>query len=83
MYDDVCHCYVNSKFTFLLTIYLVPVAQWIARWTSNPKVAGSNPAGDKLFCGVRRDAELGCLCYKQMFSNFLIKRGKSINQGSK
>ena len=25
----------------------VPVAQWIARWTSNPKVAGSNPAGDK------------------------------------
>ena len=24
----------------------VPVAQWIARWTSNPKVAGSNPAGD-------------------------------------
>ena len=24
----------------------VPVAQWIARWTSNPEVAGSNPAGD-------------------------------------
>ena len=28
-------------------VQLVPVAQWIARWTSNPKVAGSNPAGDK------------------------------------
>ena len=27
-------------------VQLVPVAQWIARWTSNPKVAGSNPAGD-------------------------------------
>ena len=24
----------------------VPVAQWIARWTSNPKVPGSNPGGD-------------------------------------
>ena len=27
----------------------VPVAQWIARWTSNPEVAGSNPAGDEIF----------------------------------
>ena len=25
----------------------VSVAQWIARWTSNPEVAGSNPAGDE------------------------------------
>ena len=24
----------------------VPVAQWIARWTSNPKVPGSNPGRD-------------------------------------
>ena len=24
----------------------VPIAQRIARWTSNPEVAGSNPAGD-------------------------------------
>ena len=23
------------------------VAQWIARWTSNPKVAGSSPAGGR------------------------------------
>jgi hypothetical protein len=22
-----------------------PVAQWIERWTSNPKVGGSNPSG--------------------------------------
>ena len=26
----------------------VPVAQWIARWTSNPKVPGSNPGGDAI-----------------------------------
>ena len=25
------------------------LAQWIARWTSNPEVAGSNPAGDDDF----------------------------------
>ena len=25
---------------------VVPVAQWIARWTSNPKVPGSNPGRD-------------------------------------
>ena len=25
----------------------VSVAQWRARWTSNPEVAGSNPAGDE------------------------------------
>ena len=28
---------------------VAPVAQWIARWTSNPKVAGSNPAVGILF----------------------------------
>ena len=27
-------------------IMKVPVAQWIARWTSNPKVPGSNPGRD-------------------------------------
>ena len=26
-----------------------PLAQWIARWTSNPKVAGSSPAGGIAF----------------------------------
>ena len=25
------------------------VAQWIARWTSNPKVAGSSPASSRVF----------------------------------
>ena len=27
----------------------VPIAQWIARWTSNPEAAGSNPAEDAHF----------------------------------
>ena len=27
----------------------VPVAQWIARRTSNPEVVGSNPTGDAIF----------------------------------
>jgi hypothetical protein len=26
----------------------VPVAQWIARWTSNPKVPGSNPGRNEI-----------------------------------
>ena len=29
-----------------IEIITVPVAQWIARWTSNPKVPGSNPGRD-------------------------------------
>ena len=28
--------------------YPVPVAQWIARRTSNPKVVGSSPTGDEI-----------------------------------
>ena len=39
----------ESKMRVTHIVQPVPVAQWIARWTSNPKVAGSNPAGDKLF----------------------------------
>ena len=33
---------------------IVPLAQWIARWTSNPKVLGSTPRWDdtKLFCFI-------------------------------
>ena len=30
------------------TLNQVPVAQWIARWTSNPKVPGSSPGWDVL-----------------------------------
>ena len=30
------------------TIIKVPLAQWIARWTSNPKVLGSTPRWDDL-----------------------------------
>ena len=29
-----------------------PLAQWIARWTSNPKVAGSSPAGGMALGGA-------------------------------
>ena len=35
----------QSKKNSIETI-TVPVAQWIARWTSNPKVPGSNPGRD-------------------------------------
>ena len=34
----------------LLASIKVPLAQRIARWTSNPKVAGSIPARDDVFC---------------------------------
>ena len=30
------------------SLLLVPLAQWIARWTSNPKVLGSTPRWDAL-----------------------------------
>ena len=30
-------------------LIIVPIAQWIARWTSNPEVVGSNPTGDEIF----------------------------------
>ena len=36
--------WIIKKFTYI--IITVPVAQWIARWTSNPKVPGSNPGRD-------------------------------------
>ena len=32
-----------------LHLLIVLVAQWIARWTSNPEAAGSNPVEDVLF----------------------------------
>ena len=41
---------------------LVPVAQWIARWTSNPKVPGSNPGRDAkgfFFASERNELLLG------------------------
>ena len=31
---------------------IAPLAQWIARWTSNPKVAGSSPAGGMALAAV-------------------------------
>ena len=32
---------------------IVPVAQWIRRETTNLKIAGSNPVGDKIFFFMR------------------------------
>jgi hypothetical protein len=32
----------------------VCVAQWIARWTSNPKVVGSSPTVDDIFIHIYR-----------------------------
>ena len=40
------HRKLISDFKFY---YVVFVAQWIARRTSNPEVAGSNPAEDDVF----------------------------------
>ena len=38
-------------------IMKVPVAQWIARWTFNPKVPGSNPGRDaKTFEFLKKQA---------------------------
>ena len=31
----------------LFEMNIVPLAQWIARWTSNPKVLGSTPRWDE------------------------------------
>ncbi len=30
----------------------IPVAQWIARWTSNSKAVGSSPTGDEMLIFV-------------------------------
>ena len=32
---------------------MAPVAQWIERWTSNPKAAGSSPAGGFYFIFIK------------------------------
>ena len=40
---------INTKRVILIFDRQVLVAQWIARWTSNPEAAGSNPAEDGNF----------------------------------
>ena len=53
----------EQKKTFLQSLFLqnyglaekgigVPLAQWIARWTSNPKVLGSTPRWDGTYWSV-------------------------------
>ena len=39
----------GSTFSTLILNKHVRVAQWIARWTSNPEVVGSNPTVDDFF----------------------------------
>ena len=39
---------LRVEFPQLMCLSAVSVAQRIARWTSNPEVAGSNPAGDEI-----------------------------------
>ena len=42
---------------------MVFVAQWIARWTSNPEAAGSNPVEDGyLFYYLNTFRHLGNIC---------------------
>ena len=44
-YGEYCALFFKVRMVFILQYILmsVPVAQRIARWTSNPKVVGSNP----------------------------------------
>ena len=47
IFGQVSTLYVCFKSHGWGAVYItVPVAQWIARWTSNPKVPGSNPGRD-------------------------------------
>ena len=62
-------------FYYLSTIHyicLVPLAQRIARWTSNPKVLGSIPRWDDTFCNiffVIRVLLLNRITYSYCFGN--------------
>ena len=75
IYVDLFHPFLPFKIRFCISESrkAAPVAQWIERWTSNPKVAGSSPVGgiysclkksgfpaDSGFCGI-----LMLLCKKQ------------------
>ena len=35
------------------------VAKWITRWTSNPKIAGSSPAGSEWKAGCKLEGLFG------------------------
>ena len=41
--------YSNAKLTSKQNIQAVPLAQWLERWSYEPKVAGSSPAWDILY----------------------------------
>ncbi|GFW13182.1 HTH_Tnp_Tc3_2 domain-containing protein [Trichonephila clavipes] len=61
-----------------VNIQVFPVAQWIARWTSDPKVGGSNPAWDRLIC-PRRETSIDV----RKFILRLFKKGKSYREIAK
>ena len=42
-------CTIKFIFCSFRLVTTAPVAQWIARWTSNPKVVGSSPTWGKFF----------------------------------
>ena len=53
----------------------VPVAQWIARRTSNPKVVGSSPTGDEILFQSRErilKGELSVVGYHSFFAQCLV-----------
>ena len=53
---------------------LVPVAQWIARWTSNPKVLGSTPSRDANTFYVKDAVNVTFFCC--FFTHTLIAHGQ-------
>ena len=44
----------SINYVLLFTVVIAPLAQWIARWTSNPEVLGSSPRWGKVFIHNRR-----------------------------
>ena len=55
---------VGEPFALRSDVVVAPLAQWIARWTSNPKVAGSSPAGGN-------DLSAGLSCQKVILSRLV------------
>ena len=58
---------MRSGFNSRLVHPVAPLAQWIARWTSNPKVMGSSPIGSSAL--VAQLAERAAVNRKVIGSN--------------
>ena len=76
----------NKKLTIVHKLFLLSEIQWIARWTSDPDVAGSNPAEDDTnFFLVHKESEIrkfqsGYIVIPSTY--FYLKKMKKINIGS-